>query len=135
MSQSTQSAGPVETEPVARARGGVLTTGTSLGLGLLAGVGASLCCLPILLLLAGTGGAWMGTLTAMEPYRPYLTALTVVFLGLAFWKLYVAPRRCAEDEVCATPTTLRRHRLMLWSITVLVGVLIGIPYYAPYLIG
>lgn len=135
MSQSTQPAGPVETEPVARARGGLLTTGRSLGLGLLAGVGASLCCLPILLLLAGMGGAWMGTLTAMEPYRPYLTALTVVFLGLAFWKLYVVPRRCAHDEACATPRTLRRQRLMLWSITVLVGVLIGIPYYAPYLIG
>lgn len=135
MSQSTQTAGPVETEPVPAERSGLLTTGRSLGLGLLAGVGASLCCLPILLLLAGMGGAWMGTLTAMEPYRPYLTGLTVVFLGLAFWKLYIVPRRCAEDEACTTPRTLRRQRLMLWSITVLVGVLIGIPYYAPYLIG
>lgn len=135
MSRSTQTAGSVETQPVAGARGGLLTTGRSLGLGLLAGVGASLCCLPILLLLAGMGGAWMGSLTAMEPYRPYLMGLTVVFLGLAFWKLYVVPRRCADGEACATPKTLRRQRALLWSTTILVGLLVGIPYYAPYLIG
>lgn len=77
----------------------------------------------------------MGTLTAMEPYRPYLTGFTVVFLGLAFWKLYVVSRRCTDGEACPTQRTLRRQRVLLWSITVLVGLLVGIPYYAPYLIG
>lgn len=48
----------------------------------LAGIGASLCCVaPLVLISLGIGGAWMATLTAFEPVRP-------VLLGLAFHKLY-----------------------------------------------
>ncbi len=135
MSRSTQTVAPVDTKPAPVRRGTFLTTSRSLGLGLLAGIGASLCCLPILLLLAGAGGAWMGTLTAMEPYRPYLMGLTAVFLGLGFRKLYVLPRACAADEACGAPRTLRRQRALFWVITAVVVVLIGIPWYAPFLIG
>lgn len=77
-------------------RTGLFTTGRSLGLGL----------------LAGAGGAWIGTLTTMEPYRPYFMGLTLVFLGLAFRKLYLAPRSCAAEETCGTPRTLRRQRAL-----------------------
>ncbi|OGP35032.1 MAG: hypothetical protein A2X88_07365 [Deltaproteobacteria bacterium GWC2_65_14] len=34
-----------------------------------------------MLLALGVGGAWVGTLTAMEKYRPIWTAATLVFLG------------------------------------------------------
>ena len=35
----------------------------------------------------GISGAWIGSLTALEPYRPALIGLTLLFLGLAFRKL------------------------------------------------
>ncbi|MEK7375022.1 MAG: mercuric transporter MerT family protein [Thermodesulfobacteriota bacterium] len=58
-----------------------------------AAVGASVCCLgPLLLLALGVGGAWIGNLTAMEKYRPIWTAATLVFLGLAFARVYRKPK-------------------------------------------
>ena len=45
--------------------------------GVLAGIGASACCVgPLLLLSLGVGGAWIGHLTALEPYRPVFIVLT-----------------------------------------------------------
>ncbi len=126
--------GPQERESEAVERGWRAPWST-LGLGLAAGVGASLCCIPILFLLVGVGGAWMGTLTALEPYRPYFLGLTLVCLGLAFHRLYLVPRACAGGEACVTPRTLRRQRTLFWAITTVVGLLIGIPWYAPYLMG
>lgn len=135
MSRSTQTVAPVDTKPAPVRRGTFLTTSRSLGLGLLAGIGASLCCLPILLLLAGAGGAWMGTLTAMEPYRPYFMALAAVFLAVAFRKLYLMPPACAGEPACAVPRTIRRQRALFWVITAAVLALVGIPWYAPLLVG
>ena len=41
----------------------------SLVAGVLAGIGASVCCVgPLVLLALGIGGAWIGNLTALEPY-------------------------------------------------------------------
>ncbi len=44
---------------------------------------ASLCCIgPVVFALIGAGS--LGFAAAFEPYRPYLLALTVLFLGTAF---------------------------------------------------
>ena len=42
---------------------------------------------PLVLLALGIGGAWIGTLTPFEPYRPLFIGLTLIFLGLAFRKV------------------------------------------------
>ena len=68
---------------------------TTLIGGLLAGIGASACCVgPFLLLSLRIGGSWIGNLTAMTTYMPYLIGLTLVLLGLAFRKLYLVPQSC-----------------------------------------
>ncbi|WP_460034686.1 mercuric transporter MerT family protein [Methylothermus subterraneus] len=77
--------------------------------GVAAAVGASACCvLPLVLVSLGIGGAWVGSLTAMAPYRPIFLGLTLLFLGLAFYQLYLKPRACAPGEVCADLRVLRR---------------------------
>lgn len=106
-----------------------------LVLGLAAGVGASLCCLPFLFILGGVSGAWLGMLTATAPYRPLFLGLTVLFFGFAFCKLYLQSRVCDTGSVCASPHTLRRQRALFWTIAVVVSLLIGIPWYMPYLLG
>ena len=104
--------------------------------GLLAGIGASACCVgPFLLLSLGIGGSWIGNLTAMTTYRPYLVGLTLVLLGLAFRQLYLAPRRFAADSTCALPDTLKRQRIIFWIASVFILVMITFPYYGPYLLG
>ena len=43
----------------------------SLFAGVLAAIGASVCCVgPLVLLMLGIGGAWVANLTAVEPLRP-----------------------------------------------------------------
>jgi mercuric ion transport protein len=43
----------------------------ALYVGGLAAILASTCCLgPLVLLMLGVSGAWIGNLTALEPYRP-----------------------------------------------------------------
>lgn len=44
--------------------------------GIAAAIGAGLCCVgPFLLLTLGIGGAWIGNLTLLEPYRPFSSSL------------------------------------------------------------
>ncbi len=108
-----------------------LTKGSLLA-GLAAGLTASACCLgPLLLLTLGISGSWISTLTALAPYRPLFIALTLLFLGLAFRKLYLVPQRCAVDTPCAPPARQRQQRLLFWLVAVIVLAMIAFPWYAP----
>jgi mercuric ion transport protein len=100
--------------------------------GILAAVGASICCVgPLVLLALGVSGAWIGSLTALEPYRPFFIGLTLFFLALAFYRLYFARRACTPGSACANPRTLKHQRLAFWIVTVLVLGLISVPWLAP----
>ena len=104
----------------------------SLVAGVLAGIGASVCCVgPLVLLALGISGAWIADLTALEPYRPLFIGLTLLFLGLAFRKLYVVPQVCTPDTPCADPKTSRRQRLTFWTVAVLMLGLLAVPTLAP----
>lgn len=110
-----------------------MTTGTrTLVAGAFAAIGASVCCVgPLLLLALGIGGTWIGSLTAMEPYRPFFIGLTLLFLGLAFRKLYLAAPACTPGTPCADPRTLKRQRLTFWIVAVLLLGLLAVPLLAP----
>ena len=109
-----------------------LNTKGSLVAGVLAAIGASICCvLPLVLLALGISGAWIGNLTALEPYRPIFIGLTLLFLGLAFRTLYLVPQVCAPGTPCADPTTSRRQRLIFWVVAVMLLGLLAVPSLAP----
>jgi mercuric ion transport protein len=102
----------------------------------LAAIIGSLCCVaPLVLLTLGISGAWIGQLTALEPYRPIFIGITLVFIGLAFRQLYIVPARCAPGETCANPRLQRRQRQVFWAVAVGLAALIAFPWYAPLLIG
>lgn len=105
-------------------------TGSVIG-AIAAGIGASLCCVaPLVLLALGIGGTWISTLTALEPYRPVFITLTLIFLFLAFRKLYLVPKHCAPDTACTVPSTRRNQRLLFWIVSALLLGLLTFPYYA-----
>lgn len=105
----------------------------SLVAGALAAVGASVCCVgPLVLLTMGIGGAWIATLTAWEPMRPWLMAATLVFLGLAFHRLYLQPQACEPGAACADPRVLARQRLIFWLVAVLLLALLSVPWVASF---
>jgi mercuric ion transport protein len=100
---------------------------------LLAAIGASACCVgPFLLLSLGIGGAWMSTLTGLEPARPFFVILTLLFLGLGYRKLYLSPDRCEEGAICATSDIQRRQRLMFWLGSAFILMLLAFPWLAPF---
>jgi mercuric ion transport protein len=69
--------------------------------------------------------------TRLEPYRPYLLALTVVFLGAGFYQVYKrSPQDCADDKVCSRPKGRRIQLTVLWIITALAAILVSAPYWA-----
>ncbi len=101
----------------------------------LAAVGASLCCVgPFVLLMLGVGGTWIGSLTAMEPYRPLFFGVTLLFLSLAFYKLYLQPQVCTPGTPCADPTSRRNQRIIFWMVSLLLLALLTFPWYAPLLL-
>ncbi len=109
-----------------------LTGKGSLIAGALAAIGASVCCVgPLVLLALGIGGTWVGSLTAMEPFRPIFIGLTLLFLGLAFRKLYLVPRVCVPGTPCADPRILTRQRITFWIVAALLLGLLAIPWLAP----
>ncbi|GAC1645368.1 MAG: mercuric ion transporter MerT [Acidobacteriaceae bacterium] len=109
-----------------------LTGKSSLLASVAAAVGASVCCVgPLVLLALGISGSWIGHLTAMEPYRPIFIGLTLVFMGLAFRQLYLVPQVCAPGTPCADPNTVKRQRLVFWIVGVLLLGLLAVPLLAP----
>ena len=100
--------------------------------GIVSAIGASICCVgPLVLLALGFSGTRIGSLTALEPYRPIFIGLTLLFLGFAFYRLYLVRPACSPESACANPRTLKHQRLAFWVVTVLVLGLIAVPWFAP----
>lgn len=99
-----------------------------------AGIGASICCVgPLLLLALGISGSWIANLSAMEPYRPLLIGMTLMFLYLSFRRLYLVPPICVPGTACAKPQVAKRRRVVFWIVTSLILGLLAIPMLAPLL--
>ncbi len=104
----------------------------SLAAGVLAALGASACCAgPLILLLLGVGGGWATHLVALEPFSSYLTALTMLFLGAAFFNLYLRRRVCAPGDACASDRVIRNQRIIFWLVALPVVMLLTFPLYSP----
>ena len=102
--------------------------------GLIAAILASVCCLgPLVLVTIGVSGAWISNLTLLEPYRPLFIGVSIVFMGLAWRRIYRAPAaaECEPGTLCALPQTNRAYRTLFWVVSALVLLALGFPYLAP----
>jgi mercuric ion transport protein len=105
----------------------------SLVAGVLAAVGASVCCVgPLVLLTLGVGGAWVAGLSSFEPLRPWLIATTLVFLGLAYRHLYLRPQVCEPGAACVSPIVVKRQRRIFWIVAAALLALLSVPWLAPF---
>jgi mercuric ion transport protein len=104
--------------------------------GILGAVAASSCCvLPLVLVSLGVSGAWIGNLTAVAPYQPYILALTIAALGCGFYSVYCRARQACADGTCERPLPSRAVKIGLWLGTILVGVALIFPRIALVLAG
>ena len=104
--------------------------------GIFGALAASSCCIvPLILFSLGIGGAWIGNLTALAPYKPIFVAGTAGLLGYGFYLVYWKPRRaCAEGAACARSISNRLVQLALWFATGLVIAAFAFDYVAPLLL-
>lgn len=102
--------------------------------GVVGAVLASSCCIgPLILVSLGVSGAWIGNLTALEPYKPYFITITLIFLGLGFWQVYFRKKpACEEGSYCARPQSSLITQVVLWGATALVALAATIDFWAPW---
>lgn len=101
--------------------------------GLTGAILASSCCIvPLVLLSLGVGGAWIGNLAALEPWKPYLIAVSVILLGLGFWYTYLRkPPLCKDGSYCARPSSSAITKCALWLAAIIVALAGTIDLWAP----
>ena len=101
--------------------------------GLLAAVGASICCAgPLVLLILGVSGSWIGTLTAFDPFRPYFIIIVTGLLFWAGWQVHRPIDQCSEGDVCAVPEKRRRYQAIYWPVVSVAIILVSSPYWIPW---
>jgi mercuric ion transport protein len=100
---------------------------------LLAALLASSCCIgPLLLVSLGVSGAWIGNLTALEPYQSFFVLVAVACLAFGFWQVYFRPKKvCDADGVCEKSVSTTLVKTVLWISCVLILVAITIDVWAP----
>lgn len=99
----------------------------------LAAILASTCCLgPLLLVALGFSGAWIGNLTALEPYRPIFIGVALVAMFFAWQRIYRPVQSCKPGEVCAIPQVRMTYKAIFGIVAVLVLVALGFPYVLPF---
>lgn len=107
--------------------------GGALVAGGLAAILASTCCLgPLILVMLGISGAWIGNLAVLEPYRPIFIGVALIALAFAWRRIYRPATVCAPGEVCAVPQVRRTYRWIFWIVAALVLVAFAFPYVVPY---
>ena len=113
------------TSPPAAGRGALYAGG-------LAAILASTCCLgPLVLLTLGFSGAWIGNLTALEPYRPLFVVAAVVALVFAYRQIFRPAAACAPGDVCAVPRVRTTYKALFGLVAVLILIAISFPFVAP----
>ena len=112
-----------------------LRSGSGRGALLAGGVAAilaSTCCLgPLVLLTLGVSGAWIGNLTALEPYRPIFIVIAAAALVVAGRRIWRPQKACAPGEVCAAPQVRRMQKVLFGAVVALVLIALAFPYVAP----
>ena len=125
---SANLAGTLGNDHTVKQRHGLLAAG-----GVIGAIIASACCvIPLLLVTVGVSGAWISNLAALEPFKPYVAAVTLSLIGFGFWRVYLQPKpACIDGTYCAKPQSFLITKFALWIGAILVLLAITISWWAP----
>lgn len=101
-----------------------------IGTTIITAIAASLCCItPVLALIAGTSGI-ASTFSWIEPFRPYLIAITIVLLAIV-WYQKLKPKKEEIDCECEddNPKFINSKKF-LFLITLFTGLMLAFPNYS-----
>ncbi len=95
-------------------------------------IASSCCIVPLVLVSLGISGTWIGSLTALEPYKPLFLAVTALVLAAGYWHVYFRPKQACEDgSYCARPASGLITKSALWTATALALSSATIDFWAP----
>ncbi|MEZ5489312.1 MAG: mercuric transporter MerT family protein [Gammaproteobacteria bacterium] len=95
-------------------------------------VASSCCIVPLVLVSLGISGSWIGSLTALEPYKPLFLSVTGLVLATGFWHVYFKPKpACDDGSYCARPVSGLVTQSALWIATVIALLSATVNYWAP----
>lgn len=98
--------------------------------GIIAAIGAGLCCVgPLVLLLLGVSGSWIGNLTLFEPYRPIFIVIVLILFGWAGWRMFRPIEDCEPGTACAIPQVRKRRQVIFWLMALIALVLVTSNYW------
>jgi mercuric ion transport protein len=105
---------------------------SSVGLSLLTAFASSLCCIaPILAIVAGTS-SFAANFAWIEPFRPYLMAITFLVLGIA-WYQKLMPQ-AVKTDCCSTENKAKnsfmQSKKFLGIVTLFAVILTAFPYFS-----
>ena len=104
----------------------------ALVIGGLATILASTCCLgPLVLVMIGVSGAWIGNLTVLEPYRPIFIGAALVALFFAYRRIFPPSQACNPREVCAVPQVKTAYKITFSIVAALIGIALVLRYILP----
>jgi mercuric ion transport protein len=90
---------------------------------------ASLCCsTPVLALIAGTSGI-ASTFSWIEPFRPYLIALTILILAIAWYQKLKLKKQEIDCECEVEKPKFINSKTFLFLVTIFAVLLLAFPYY------
>lgn len=93
---------------------------------------ASACCLgPLVLVMVGISGAWIGSLTALEPWRPLFLTASAVAMLFAYKRIFRPAQDCKPGDVCAIPQVRRGYRALFAVVAALILIALAFPYAMP----
>lgn len=105
----------------------------SLTGGIIAAVGASLCCTaPLVLLMLGVSGSWVSGFTVFEPYRPLFLMVVLLSFGYAGWLLYRPQPSCDSGTSCATNEVRSNRKILFWELLTVALILVTSPTWLPW---
>jgi mercuric ion transport protein len=100
-----------------------------VGTTIITAITASLCCFtPVLALIAGTSGI-ASTFSWIEPFRPYLIALTILILAIAWYQKLKLKKQEIDCECEAEKPKFRNSKKLLFLVTLFALLLLAFPYY------
>lgn len=101
--------------------------------GIAALLSGACCVVPLVLVSAGLGGAWLANLQLLEPFRPLFISIALATVGFAGWRIYRPTAECGYGQVCEVPRVQRGFRIAFWVVAALLVAMLSFPYLAPLL--
>lgn len=100
-----------------------------VGTTIITAITASLCCItPVLALIAGTSGI-ASTFSWIEPFRPYLIALTILIVAIAWYQKLKLKKQEIDCECEAEKPKFMNSKTFLFLVTLFAVLMLAFPYY------